>query len=245
MASSADPASGALRGRTALVTGASRGIGEATARALAAAGARVAVVARSGDPLRALAREIDAVAVPADLASAEAVEEMAAAVRSAFGGAPELVVNSAGAFDLAPLAELGVESFDRQIAVNLRAPFLVIRAFLAELLQRRSGHLVTVGSVAGRIALPGNAAYGASKFGLRGLHEVLALEVQGSGVRATLIEPAATDTPLWDPLDPDHSPDLPDRAQMLRAEDVARAIVWVASQPPGVDVPHLAIRAVS
>jgi hypothetical protein len=91
-----------------------------------------------------------------------------------------------------------VEAFDRMIAVNLRAAFLLMRAFVPGMLARGRGHIVTIGSVAGRQAFPSNGAYSASKFGVRGLHAVLAAELRGTGVRATFVEPAATDTPLWD-----------------------------------------------
>ena len=91
--------------------------------------------------------------------------------------------------------------------------------------------------------MAGNGAYGASKFGLRGLHQVLAEEIRGSGVRATLIEPAATDTPLWDPLDPDSRDDLPSRSQMLTPDDVARAVVFALTQPAEVELSLLAIRS--
>src|SRR5690606_29080118 len=119
--------------------------------------------------------------------------------------------------------------------------FLVIRALLPAMRERGEGLIVNVGSVAGRRALAGNGAYGASKFGLRGLHEVLVEEIRGTGVRATLVEPAATDTPLWDPLDPDTDPNLPGRADMLRPEDVAEAVVFVATRPPQVRIPLLQI----
>jgi NADP-dependent 3-hydroxy acid dehydrogenase YdfG len=159
------------------------------------------------------------------------------------GGGPDIVVHAAGGFMLEPFASTEPDAFRRQIEVNLMAPFLVIRAFLPEMLQRGDGHVVTVGSVAGRIPLPGNAAYGAGKFGLHGMHEILAEELRGTGVRATLVEPAATDTALWDPLDPDEREDLPSRSEMLRPEDVARAIVYAVSQPRGVEVRYLSIRA--
>jgi NADP-dependent 3-hydroxy acid dehydrogenase YdfG len=109
------------------------------------------------------------------------------------------------------------------------------------MLVRRGGLIVNVGSVAGRKAFPGNAAYSASKFGLRGFHEVLLEEVRGTGVRATLVEPAATDTPLWDPLDPDSDPGLPDRAAMLSPDDVAEAVLFVATRPESVRIPFLSI----
>ena len=110
------------------------------------------------------------------------------------------------------------------------------------MLERGSGHIVNVGSVAGRLAIPGNGAYSASKFGLRGLHAVLAQELRGTGVRCTLVEPAATDTALWDALNPDARSDLPRRGEMLRPEDVARAVLFAVTQPRGVELSHLAIR---
>jgi NAD(P)-dependent dehydrogenase (short-subunit alcohol dehydrogenase family) len=238
----ADPAVD-LQGRSALVTGASRGIGLAIARALRDRGAWVGMVARSAGPLRTAADGIGGRAFPADAASAEAVAELGRRVREELGGAPNFVINAAGAFALGSIADTSAEEFDRQLAANLRAPFLVIREFLGSMLARRSGHLVSIGSVAGRVAFPGNGAYGASKYGLRGLHEVLAEEIRGSGVRATLIEPAATDTPLWDPLDPDARPDLPSRAAMLKPEEVARAVEFVVSLPESVEVSLLALRS--
>jgi NADP-dependent 3-hydroxy acid dehydrogenase YdfG len=95
--------------------------------------------------------------------------------------------------------------------------------------------------VAGRKAFPGNAAYSASKFGVRGFHEVLLEELRGTGVRATLVEPAATDTPIWDPMDPDADPNLPPREAMLRPEDVAEAVSFVVTRPEGVQIPFLPI----
>jgi NADP-dependent 3-hydroxy acid dehydrogenase YdfG len=125
--------------------------------------------------------------------------------------------------------------------VNLRAPFLVIRGLLPSMLARGSGLIINVGSVAGRKAFPGNAAYSASKFGLRGLHGVLVEETRGTGVRATLVEPTATDTALWDSLDPDTNDGLPNRADMLAAEDVANVIAFAATRPDGVVLPVLQV----
>ena len=233
----------ALRGRTALVTGASRGIGRSITQLLVQSGVWVGMVARGEEDLAAAAREVGGHAIPTDVSSAAAVHSLTEYLDELLGGCPDFVINSAGAFSLGSLAETDPATFDHQIAVNLRAPFLLIRAFLPQMLERRSGHILSIGSVAGRTAFAGNGAYGAAKFGLRGLHEVLAEEVRGSGVRATLIEPAATDTPLWDALDPDSRSDLPSRAQMLQADEVARAVVFALAQPPGVEISSIALRS--
>lgn len=233
----------ALRGCTALVTGASRGIGLAVARALVGAGAWVGMIARSRDELTRHAAEIGAHAIPADLSSAEAVHGLSGYVTELLGDAPDLLVNSAGAFSLAPLSETDPTEFDRHYEVNLRGPFLMIRAFLPPMSLRGSGQIINIGSVAGRIAFPANGAYSASKYGLRGLHEVLAEELRGSGVRASLVEPAATDTALWDAVDPDSRDDLPSRSGMLSPDDVARAVLFAATQPAGVEIPLIAVRS--
>jgi NADP-dependent 3-hydroxy acid dehydrogenase YdfG len=104
---------------------------------------------------------------------------------------------------------------------------------------RRSGHVVSIGSIADRNAYPENAAYAASKFGLRGLHEVLRAELRGSGVRASLISPGPVDTPLWDPVDPDRRPGFTPRAMMLSADTVADAMLYVLTRPPEANVDEL------
>lgn len=233
----------ALQGKTALVTGASRGIGLAVARELVRAGAWVGMVARTQSELARAAAEVGGHAIPADVTSPTSVHGLSGYVTELLGDTPDILVNSAGVFALAPLAETDPEVFERQLAVNLRGPFLLVRALLPLMLRRRSGHVVNIGSVAGRTAFAQNGAYSASKFGLRGMHEVLVQETRGTGVRATLVEPGATDTPLWDALDPDGRPDLPSRSQMLSPDDVARAVVFAASQPAGVEIPVIAVQS--
>lgn len=231
-----------LSGQSALVTGASRGIGLAIARSLAGAGASVVLVARGEAALRAAAEEVGGLALPADISDPAGVEALVEAVGEAFGAsAPQILVNAAGVFELAPLAETDPSAFDRALAVNLRGPFLLIRAFLPGMLARGSGHVVTIGSVAGRLAFPSNGAYSASKFGVRGMHAVLDAELRGSGVRATLVEPAATDTPIWDTIDRDRNPGLPPRAAMLTPEAVADAVLYAVTRPPEVALRTIAV----
>ena len=234
--------------RVALVTGASRGIGRATTLALAAAGVRVHAVARSGDALETLAAGT-ALVVPhvADLSDPSAVDTMLATVMAQ--EAVEILVNNAGIFPLGAVANTTVAQLAATLDANLVAPFRLIQALLPGMQARGSGHLITIGSVADRRIFPGNGAYSASKFGARALHEVLREELQGTGVRTTLIAPAATDTSIWDPIDPDHTPGFPPRAAMLRPEDVAEAVCWrttnCASSNPLVSTMKVAVALVA
>ena len=232
---------GALAGRSALVTGATSGIGAACARALASAGAEVFAVARRRDLLGRIADDIGGQAVPADLTRGRQIEALAAEVTGRLKGAPDIVVHAAGVFSIAPLHRTAVEDLDRGWSLNLRSAFLLVRAFLPGMLGRKRGQIVMVGSVAGRQAFPDNGAYSASKFGLRGMHEVLREEVRGTGVRVSLVEPGACDTPLWDPIDPDRHPGLPPREAMLEAEQVAEAILFLVDRPASVQIPLLQI----
>ncbi len=230
-----------LAGQTVLVTGASRGIGAAVALRLAGVGARVQLLARSADVLVEMARELGGSAWPADLEDEGDLWEVLKDLTVALGGPPDLVVNAAGTFEMATMDDTSIELFDRALGTNLRGPFLVIRALLPAMLKRGSGSIVTVGSVAGHQPFPGNASYSASKFGVRGMHEVLSEELRGTGVRATLVEPGATDTSIWDAYGPDERADLPSRAAMLSVDDVTEAVLFAATRPAGVRIPLLRI----
>lgn len=230
-----------LDGRTAVVTGASRGIGLEIARALIGDGLSVAMLARSQDDLRTHAAELGARALitPCDISDSAAVQRVAEDIIAQFGGAPDVIVNNAGAFKLAAIHETDPDDFRNTLDVNLVAPFLLVRAFLSAMRTRGSGHIVTIGSIADRVAFPENGAYAASKFGLRALHEVLRAELRGTGVRATLVSPGAVDTPLWDAIDPDTRAGFTPRRDMLRPSAVADAVRYVIAQPADVNVDEL------
>jgi NAD(P)-dependent dehydrogenase (short-subunit alcohol dehydrogenase family) len=225
---------GPLAERTAVVTGASRGIGAATAVALGALGARVVRVSRTLVP-RADDRGED---IPCDLTDAKALTKLTAGILARHG-APDIVVSNAGAFVMRQFELTTDAEIDEQLAVNLRAAFGLARALLPSMARAGRGTFIHLGSVADHVGFPGNAAYAASKYGLRGLHESLAAEYRGSGVRLTLVSPGPTDTDVWTPFDPDARPDLPNRADMLRAVDVAEAIAFVATRPARVQVDWL------
>jgi len=231
----------ALAGRTALVTGASRGIGAACARALASAGARVVLVSRSTAELTALAAELPhgAVVLSADLAQPAAAPTVAMGAREVLGADPDIVVHAAGTFPLGPLESADDDELEIALALNSAAPLRLTREMLPGMRARGSGHVVMIGSISDRHVFPGNAVYAASKHALRATCEVLRAESRGSGVRATLVSPAATDTPIWDPHDPDASETLPNRDQMLRPEDVAEAVLWAVTRPAHVNVDEL------
>jgi NADP-dependent 3-hydroxy acid dehydrogenase YdfG len=238
------PAAGgavALAGRSAVVTGASRGIGFAVAAALAAAGVRTWMVARDPARLHDAARSLgsNAFTVPCDVSDAEAVARAASVIGESLGGAPDILVNNAGLFPLASIEATSPEVFAETMNVNVVAPFRFVRAFLGDMRARGTGHIVTLGSVSDRLAFPENGAYAASKNAQRAFHEVLRLEVRGSGVRTTLVSPGPTDTDIWDPVDPDNREGFPPRSLMLRADDVADAVLWAVSRPGHVNIEEL------
>lgn len=229
-----------LDGRTALVTGASRGIGAAIAACLAGAGAKVALVARTGAALDSAAQRIgaNATAIRADLTLEESASSAAAQFREKFGAAPDILVNNAGMFVITQLHEMQPAQYESMLRLNLLAPFFLLRSFLPEMRERGSGHVVTIGSAGDRVVFPGNAAYCATKFGARAVHEVLREETRGKGVRATLISPSSVDTDIWEPIQFTDG-GTPERSGMMRPAAVAAAVLYAVSQPPNVNVDEL------
>ncbi|HEX6534986.1 MAG TPA: SDR family oxidoreductase [Gemmatimonadaceae bacterium] len=234
------PVTAPLAGCAAVVTGASRGIGLATARALAGAGARVALLARSADALERAAGEIGggAVAVAEDLADPAGVQRAMRAVAERLGDV-DILVNNAGIFVPEPLERVTPAAFAETLRVNLASPFALVHAVLPAMRARGRGHIVTIGSVADRVAFPENGAYSASKFGLRALHEVMRAELKGTGVHATLVSPGPTDTSIWDPIHRAGEGRFPPREAMLRPEDVADAVLFAVTRPGRANVDEL------
>lgn len=223
-----------LTGTVAVVTGASRGIGLAVADELRAAGAHVVRLARSLSDGES-ERQTD---YRADVAVAADVDRVVARVLETTG-VPDIVVNNAGIFFIKGIAETSPADFARTLATNLTGPFLLARALVPHLVARGRGHLVTLGSISDHIGFTGSTAYAASKFGLRGMHEVIRAEVVKAGVRTTLISPGPVDTEIWDEVDPDSKSGFTKRKDMMRAEDVAEAVLFAVTRPERVDVTEI------
>ncbi|MER8367021.1 SDR family NAD(P)-dependent oxidoreductase [Mesorhizobium sp. M1348] len=231
--------SSALAGKVALVTGASSGIGEATAVALAAAGAKVAIAARRADRLEALAARIEkaggtALRIEADVTSNDDVSAMVDKVVAEWSRL-DILVNNAGVMLLSPAAEAVLDDWRRMVEINLLALMGVTKAALPHL-RAAKGHIVNVSSVAGRVANPGASGYAATKFGVVGFSESLRREVYADKVRVTVIEPGLVRTELGDHItNPAAKAGLDQRLAAMKAltvEDIAAAHS-LRSEPAG------------
>ena len=187
------------------------------------------------------ARDANIVFETVDLADSASVARVVSRIPSISGESPDIVINNAGHFFIATAEETSTQEFERTLQVNVAAPFAIVRAILPEMKKRKRGHIVTIGSIADHRAFPGNAAYAASKFGIRGLHEVLREELRGTGVRTTLISPGPTNTDLWNAVNPDEREGFTKRADMLPASAVADAVMYALTCPANVNVDELRI----
>jgi len=218
--------------KTFLITGASTGIGAATARQAVASGYRVALAARSADKLQELVNELGAdaaMAVPCDVTEYDDQAAMAEAVMSAYGRI-DVVFANAGIGTTAAGTEGGdPDNWRDMILTNVLGVALTAKVTMREI-RKNSGHLILTGSRAGRRIIPGSV-YGATKWAITGYGANLREELVGSGARVTILEPGMVDTPFFETPKPD----------ALTAEDVANAVMYAVSQPPHVDVSKILI----
>jgi NADP-dependent 3-hydroxy acid dehydrogenase YdfG len=238
-----------------MVTGASSGIGAATARALAARGAAVALVARRGDRLESLGGEIagaggTALPIEADVSEREQAEAAVARAVEELGRL-DVLVNNAGVMLLGPIVDAPVEEWERMIEVNLLGLMYTARAALPHLLEaaerdpRRVSDVVNISSVAGRIARKGSGVYNSTKFGVGAFSESLRQEVTRRHVRVSLVEPGAVATELQGHNRPEVKEQIEKRfeeMEILQAEDIADAIAYVVTRPRHVAVNEILVR---
>jgi len=240
----------ALKDRVALVTGASSGIGEATAFALAAAGARVAVAARRRDRLEAVANKIradggEALVVEADFGVEAEAQRAVHETEKAFGRL-DILVNNAGVMYLEPVIEADLARWRRMVEINVLGLIAATQAALPGMRARGDGHIVNIASTAGRIATPTAAAYAATKFGVVGFSEALRKEIYRDRIRVSVIEPGVVETELREHIGHDATQkainDWASSMRQLQSDDVARAIVFCVTQPPHVCINEILMR---
>lgn len=215
----------ALEGKTALVTGASRGIGKHIARALCGAGARVVITGRDKSTLEAVADDLGPACLPypCDQRDPEAIAALGERVMEDLG-VPDILVNNAGVFRGGPVVNLALEDWEDVIRTNLTGVFLTVQAFLPGMLERERGDIFLISSMSGKKGDPGAAAYAASKFGLQGFAQALLYEVRRANIRVMVLNPSAVDTGA--DTGPKEGAGL-----HLHAADLAEMIVHLAALP--------------
>ena len=240
-----------LKDKVAIITGASSGIGEATAHRLAESGARVVLAARRVERLEALAADIErregtALVAPTDVTDERSVQRLARTALDAFGRI-DILINNAGIMPLSPISKLRVEEWDRMIDVNIKGVLYCVAATLPTMLEQGSGHIINVSSVAGRRPFPSGTVYSATKFAVRAISQGLRLELSPiNGIRVTDIEPGVVATELTHHITDNETAN---RFQEMWAEktplesiDIAETILFVLSRPDHVNVNEILVR---
>ena len=218
-----------LERKVAIVTGAGRGIGKAVSVALAKAGCRVVLAARTREQIEAVEKEIlsqggDALALPTDLTADEDIQRLVEATQTKWGAA-DILINNAGWGKRVPVVSAKLTDWDQTFRLNLRAPMVLAKALLPNMIAKREGAVINIGSVSGKTGEANGAAYSASKFGLIGFTQSLYEEVREHGIKVAVILPGFVDTPLIPP-----NRQL-DRSKMIQADDIAQTVLFVLTSP--------------
>jgi NADP-dependent 3-hydroxy acid dehydrogenase YdfG len=239
-----------LNGKTAVITGASSGIGEATAFALANAGANVVLAARRTERLEQLKDRIErettakAIIVKTDVTEKSEVERLAQETKDAFGSI-DILVNNAGVMLLSYLKNDLVDEWTQMVDVNIKGVLHAIHAVLPTMLEQNSGHIINISSVAGQEVSRTSVVYSATKFAVRALTMGMEKELSKTGIRVTNISPGATESELREHItDPEVRANFDSKQDrtLLKSEDIANAIVYAVSQPDYVNVNEVTVR---
>ncbi|MCY3720903.1 MAG: SDR family oxidoreductase [Candidatus Poribacteria bacterium] len=223
-----------------VITGASKGIGKATAFAFAAAGAKVVLAARTPETLEQVAVKLkeggaEALAVPTDVTNVDAVQQLIQRTLDVYQHV-DILINNAGIGHFGPIVDFEPDDWDAVLNSNLKAVYLCAKYALPSMLERGSGQIINVLSVAAKVAFQASSAYCAAKAGALALTKVLASEVRQQNIRVTAVLPGSVHTPFWDDV-----PEHPDFEQMLTPEHVADTIVSICQQPPGMVTEEIAV----
>jgi NADP-dependent 3-hydroxy acid dehydrogenase YdfG len=239
-----------LANKVAIVTGASSGIGEATALALANLGANVAIMARRADRLNDLAKRIktsgaDALVIEGDVSDAKQCQKAIADTKQKWGRI-DILINNAGVMLLGPVEGAELEDWRRMVNINVLGLMYMTHAVLPHMSAQHSGHIVNISSVSGRIASAGTAVYNATKWAVGAFSEALRQEVHKSKIRVTIIEPGAVSTELVNHITNSSAKERVTKFVQsmtpLQSEDIAQAISYAVSQPLHVNVNEILIR---
>ncbi|APP74197.1 oxidoreductase [Xanthomonas vesicatoria ATCC 35937] len=241
--------SNGIQGKVVVITGASSGIGEATARHLAAQGAKVVLGARRAERLNSLVAEIvgaggDAVAIATDVTRAEDVTRLVDTAAEKFGRV-DVLINNAGVMPLSNLESLKVAEWDQMINVNIKGVLHGIAAALPHMKRQKSGQIITTASVAGHLVFPASSVYSGTKFAVRAICEGLRQEVKAYNIRTTILSPGAVKTELLDHISDEavKSANSDYVAQVgIPADSYARMATFAIGQPDDVDVNEIIFR---
>jgi NADP-dependent 3-hydroxy acid dehydrogenase YdfG len=230
----------ALTGKVAVITGASAGIGAATARELASAGARLVLTARREDRLKALAAELETeVAVlAADIADPATPQALLALASERFGSA-DVLVNNAGILRVGDLETFELDGLEAMVAVNFNAPVRASYVFARAMKAAGSGAIVNISSIGAHVNAAGMGVYGGLKRALEGFTDSLRIELAGSGVRVGLVAPGTTSTEIFDDMKAHGRQGWDEYLVPLQPEDLARAVRFMLEQPPRANVPRV------
>lgn len=229
-----------LKNLVVVITGASSGIGLESAKLFAQQGCKLALIARSAGPLAAAEDAVrsvgaEVIAIPADITDEVAVAEAFATIESKFGPI-DILVNNAGTGFATDLATCTLDDFRKIFDTNMTGVFLCVRAALPKMKARKSGHVINISSIVGKVANPNAPLYCASKHALNGYTSGLQQQVAKDGIRVSSVSPSGVDTAYWNGRDVD-------RSKFLKAEEVAAAVLFVASQPDGVVIKDIDLTA--
>ena len=238
--SAAKPSKGPLAGKVVVVTGASRGLGKAIAQAFAAEGAQLVLGARTMSELEAVARELGALAVQTDVREPSELYALVDAAVAEFGRL-DVMVNNAGLAIYGPFGDVAEDDFYLMVATNLKGTFFGSQAAFQVMKAQHSGLIINISSIAGKLHLPNESAYNATKWAVNGFTGTLRLEAEKFGVKVSCVCPGGIATPFWGEMDfyPFPTDVIDPQRDFMRPEEVARTVVDIARGSDGYVIPEV------